>query len=70
MKSWHALFLGTLLLFPLTLLAQEANVFGIKLSGYVKSDYFFDSRQTIAAREGHFLLWPSPVKEDPDGEDI
>jgi hypothetical protein len=70
MKPLYSLFSGALLLIPLINLAQEANVFGIKLSGYVKSDYFFDSRQTIAAREGHFLLWPSPVKEDPDGADI
>lgn len=45
---------------------------GAKLtfSGYVKSDFFWDSRQTVSAREGHFLLFPSPVDKDPDGEDI
>lgn len=44
--------------------------FGIKFSGYVKADYMFDSRQTINLREGHFLLFPAPVKKGPDGKDI
>jgi hypothetical protein len=42
----------------------------IKISGYVKSDIFFDSRQVISAREGHFLLFPAPVQNDPDGRDL
>jgi len=50
--------------------AQEQSKFGIKWSGFVKNDFFFDSRQTIAAREGHFLLWPSPAEIDLDGDDI
>ena len=50
--------------------AQEKSDFGIKFSGFVKNDFFFDSRQTIAAREGHFLLWPSPEYLDANGDDI
>jgi len=49
---------------------EEESRFGIKLSGFIKNDFFWDSRQTIAAREGHFLLWPSAVLEDSQGEDI
>ena len=49
---------------------QEEKKFGIKFSGFVKNDFFWDSRQTVASREGHFLLWPSPVLEDPEGNDI
>jgi len=44
--------------------------FGIKFSGFVKNDFFFDSRQTVSAREGHFLLWPAAEKLDANGEDI
>jgi len=44
--------------------------FGIKLSGFVKTDFFVDSRQVVTAREGHFLLYPEPVKKDADGNDI
>ncbi len=44
--------------------------FGLKISGYVKNDFFVDTRQTVAAREGHFLLWPKPVLEDDFGHDL
>lgn len=42
----------------------------LNFSGYIKNDYFWDTRQTFAAREGHFLLFPKPVDKDPDGADI
>ena len=40
------------------------------LSGYIKNDFFWDSRQTVSAREGSFLLWPSAIDEDMNGNDI
>ena len=43
---------------------------GIKFSGFVKTDLFWDTRQVVAAREGHFLLWPAPPNYDVNGEDI
>lgn len=49
---------------------EKENTFGIKFSGFVKSDFFFDSRQTVDAREGHFLLWPADESLDANGEDI
>lgn len=49
---------------------EEESKFGIKFSGFVKNDFFWDSRQTVAAREGHFHLWPTPVNLDEFGEDI
>ncbi|MBT4339068.1 MAG: hypothetical protein HOD63_10785 [Bacteroidetes bacterium] len=64
-----------LLLFisPFFLKAQEKDAeksYGIKFSGFVKNDFFFDSRQTTAVREGHFLLYPKNVDPDNDGMDI
>ncbi len=52
--------------------AQEENEkkFGINFSGFVKTDFIFDSRQTVAAREGHFLLWPAAEFLDDNGDDI
>jgi hypothetical protein len=50
--------------------AQDESKFGITFSGFVKNDFFVDSRQTICAREGHFLLWPAPQKLDANGQDI
>jgi hypothetical protein len=52
------------------LFSQDEPAFGIKFSGFVKTDIIWDSRQTDALREGHFLLYPKPVLEDPNGEDI
>ncbi|MBI9034808.1 MAG: hypothetical protein JEZ03_10100 [Bacteroidales bacterium] len=58
---------------PVIANAQEKakeKAFGIKFSGFVKSDFFMDSRQTVAAREGHFLLWPKAESLDANGNDI
>jgi len=36
---------------------------GIKFSGFVKTDIFYDTRQSSASnglREGHFYLFPDP----------
>ncbi len=60
---------------PFFVLAQEdtkkeEKPLKLKLTGFVKNDFFWDTRKTVAAREGHFLLWPSAVSEDADGNDI
>ena len=44
--------------------------FGIQWKGFVKADYFFDTRQTVTAREGHFLLYPENELIDKTGKDI
>jgi len=49
---------------------KEESKFGVELSGFVKTDFFWDSRQTVSAREGHFLLWPAQYREDPNGNDL
>jgi len=49
---------------------KKTPLFGIIFSGYVKTDIFFDTRQTNGLRDGHFLLFPEPVKADADGKDI
>lgn len=55
---------------PALIFAQDEPAWGIKFSGFVKSDLIWDSRQTVDIREGHFLLYPKPVMEDPEGNDI
>lgn len=56
--------------------AQEIkNVpeFGINFSGFVKTDFFYDTRQSSASngiREGHFYLFPDNVLPDADGNDL
>lgn len=66
-KSTYLLALAFL---PLLTFAQNEPAFGIKFSGFVKSDLFWDSRQTVDIREGHFLLYPKAEMLDPAGNDI
>jgi len=54
-----------LIIFPYFLSAQD---WGIKFNGFVKTDAMFDTRQNVAAREGHFLLFPMDVKEVEGGD--
>lgn len=59
------------LFIPVLMAAQENKPnFGITFSGFVKNDFFYDTRQTVNIREGHFLLYPSPVLYDTDSNDI
>lgn len=54
--------------------AQDADQnWGIKLSGFVKTDLFYDTRQSSASngiREGHFYLYPDDVLYDDDMNDV
>ncbi|MFO7790977.1 MAG: hypothetical protein R6V32_10435, partial [Bacteroidales bacterium] len=74
MKKIGLILFIVLITSPVVSKAQDENdeeqKFGINWSGFVKNDFFFDSRQTVAVREGHFLLYPMPVNEDPNGKDI
>jgi len=54
---------------PLVLFAQDDGM-SISFKGFVKFDAFFDSRQTVTAREGHFLLYPAGESKDANGDDI
>ncbi len=49
---------------------KQEDKIKLSLSGFVKHDMFWDTRQTVSAREGHFLLFPSPVEKDANGDDI
>lgn len=55
-------------------ISQNADPqFGIKFSGFVKTDIIYDTRQSSASnglREGHFYLYPDNVLNDPDGNDL
>ena len=65
------LFLITFIM-HLSIFAQQKDNsdFGIKIGGFIKNDFFYDSRQTVAAREGHFLLWPARPSLDAGDKDI
>jgi len=58
---------------PLAAAQDEEPAWGIKLSGFVKTDIFYDTRQSTASnglREGHFYLYPDNVLYDEDMNDL
>lgn len=68
MKTKHLL---TIVFAAIMVVAEaQESTFGIKFSGFVKTDYFFDSRETYNIREGHFLLYPREVLPDAEGKDL
>jgi len=69
MKSKITL-LAFLVFYSMITIAQEPAKFGIEFSGFVKTDIFWDSRQTVSIRDGHFLLYPRNELLDPEGNDI
>ena len=69
MKKGLFLFVFSAILAASTI-AQDTPSFGIKFSGFVKTDIFWDSRQTVAAREGHFLLFPTNENLDAEKLDL
>ena len=64
------LLLALLIFSTMQIFAQEKNSFGVKFSGFVSSEAFFDSRQQVSAREGDVLLYPAKEKLDINGDDI
>ncbi len=48
----------------------EKKSFGVSFKGFVKTDAMLDTRQTVTAREGHFLLYPAPEANDVEDDDI
>jgi hypothetical protein len=44
--------------------------FGIKLGGYVNVVAFYDTRESVTAREGHLYMFPKKLTLDPNGNDI
>ena len=61
-----------ILIFFTSMFAQEKSKssFGFELKGYAKTDVILDSRQTVSAREGHFLLYPTAENLDINNNDI
>jgi hypothetical protein len=49
---------------------KEEPKFGISFSGFVKTDIFYDTRQTVNIREGHFLLYPENELLDAFNKDV
>jgi len=48
---------------------EATPTFGVKWTGFVKTDYMFDTRQTVNSREGHFAILPAR-ESLVNGEDV
>jgi hypothetical protein len=62
-----------LLLLPIIASAQNSTdspKYGISFSGFLKTDYFLDTREGVSIREGHFLLYPRNISLDAYDNDI
>lgn len=68
--SMKKILLVLVAILPFIGLAQDEKKFGIQFTGFVKSDIFFDTRETVDVREGHFLLYPQNERLDPEGNDL
>lgn len=61
------------LLCYLTALSQSDTVqkkIRFAFHGFIKSDYWYDTRQTVASREELFLFYPKNVQYDNNGRDV
>ncbi len=57
--------------FNFRLSAQEnTNPYKLSVTGFVRADAIFDSRQVVEAREGFLLFYPKKPLPDPNGKDI
>ena len=64
-----ALFILLFTLFIITQAQEKKKKFDFKFYGYVNTLFTYDTRQVVAAREDHILLYPENIKEK-DGKDI
>ena len=64
------IFLILLLISTIICAQTDKPAFGISLTGFIKTDLIFDSRQTVSFREGHFLLYPQNENFDLKENDI
>lgn len=55
---------------PAATTATDAPVFGIKFSGFLRNDVFYDTRQIVGLREGDLSLYPKDKSLDTNGKDI
>ncbi len=49
---------------------QTKKKIKIDIHGFIKTDYWYDTRQVAYAREGLFTLFPKDIKNDKFGNDI
>ena len=61
---------NTLILSAQTNDILDKNSYDLSISGFISSETIHDTRQVVQAREGDVILYPKPVNEDLNGQDI
>jgi hypothetical protein len=61
---------STLIAAPSAILQPLSSLFPIKISGYIKNESYWDTRQVIGFREDQDLLYPAKKIPTPNCEDI
>lgn len=72
MKDLRPAYFLLLFIIQATVFGQDStdtSSFKWKTVGFVKSDYWYDTRATVNAREGLFSLYPVAPEKDPNGID-
>ncbi len=59
----------TTFLIVISTFALQAQDFGIKFSGFAKTDVFLNTRKSSEIREGHFYYYPTNISKDAEGND-
>ena len=65
---WVHCFFAAILV--IALVPSRASAQSFDLSGFVKSEYLYDTRQVVAARDGEFHLYPAPKRENTDTDNL
>ncbi|MBI9033733.1 MAG: hypothetical protein JEZ03_04620 [Bacteroidales bacterium] len=63
------LFSTMLTLVVISAIAQDNQKFGIRFSGFLRTDLVMDTRKTVESREGYFSFFPKDVDLNDRGED-
>jgi hypothetical protein len=66
---WHP-FGGLLAILFFTSLAGPLQAQSIELSGYIKAEGVYDTRQVLQVREGHLHLYPLPAADDTETDNL
>lgn len=66
----YVIFSLLLAFIPGLLIAQDESKYDLNFSGFISYESIFDTRQTVSAREGDVLIFPSRIMDDLNGDDI
>ncbi len=70
MRTLGVTFLFTFCFYFLGFAQDKQESLTFKFSGFLRGDFYYDTRQSVAANEALFFLYPLDVEKDAVGEDL